>query len=110
MQILYTYKECMDPIFIEGTEGTMRVLLVFREDGDTFVYYCSDVTHQVFINRIISTRLLGFTLSNFARIEDDEQFQRFQDYIETHYNYNGQHMTDKIDGHDRGGLVVGRDV
>lgn len=109
MKILYTYVEGMDPIYIEGTNQTQRVLIVFTDNDKRYVYYCNDATSQVFLNEIISSTLLGFTLSNFKRIEDDEQFNNYIQHIRNNYNYSGEHLEAKIDGHDRGGLVLGRD-
>lgn len=106
MKVIYTYKEKTEPIYIEGSNGVQRVLIVFKDDGRTFVYYCDDYIRQTFLNEIISTSLLGFTINNFKRIESDEQFNRYIQYISDNYNYSGEHIEEKIDGHDQGGAVV----
>ena len=106
MKILYTYKEGTEPIYVNGSNGVQRVLIVFKDDNRTYVYYCDDYLRQMFLNEIISTYLMGFDLANFRRIDNDEQFNRYLQYITDNYNYSGQHIGEKIDGHDQGGAVV----
>ena len=99
MKILYTYKEGTEPIYVNGSNGVQRVLIVFKDDNRTYVYYCDDYLRQMFLNEIISTSLMGFDLANFRRIDNDEQFNRYLQYITDNYNYSGQHIGEKIDGH-----------
>ena len=106
MKIVYTYTEGTEPIYVDGSNGVQRVLIVFKDNDQTFVYYCDDYLRQMFLNEIISTSLLGFSVSNFKRIEDDDQFNRYLEYISNNYNYSGEHINEKIDGHDQGGAVV----
>lgn len=106
MNVVYTYKDGTEPIYIEKSEGTQRVLIVFKDDDRTFVYYCDDYTRQVFLNEIISTSMLGFTIENFKRIDNDEQFDRYLKFIDDNYNYSGKHIGERIDGHSQGGAVV----
>lgn len=100
MKVVYTYKEGTKPIYVEGTEGTRRVLIVFKDGLKTVVYYCDDLNSQVFINEVISPTMLGFTMSNFKRIESDEEFRTYSKYITDNYNYSGEHITEKTDGND----------
>lgn len=109
MKVVYTYTEGMEPIYIDKSNGTQRVLIVFKDSDKTFVYYCDDSTSQVFLNEIISTTMLGFTLDNFKRIDDDDQFDRYLTYIKNNYNYSGEHLSEKITGHDIGNLVPGHE-
>lgn len=107
MKVVYTYTEGTEPIYINGSNGVQRVLIVFKDNDRTFVYFCDDYHREVYLNEIISTRLsIGFDLSNFKRIENDSEFYSYLSFIENNYNYNGKHINEKIDGHDLGGPVI----
>ena len=47
MKILYTYKEGTEPIYVNGSNGVQRVLIVFKDDNRTYVYYCDDALQRV---------------------------------------------------------------
>lgn len=107
MKVVYTYTEGTEPLYINGSSGVQRVLIVFKDEGKTFVYYCDDYTRKMYLNEILSTRLaIGFSLDNFKKIEDEEQFDRYIDYIQNNYNYSGSHIHEVVDGHDQGGAIV----
>lgn len=107
MIVEYTYTDGSDPIYINNSNGVQRVLILFKDDGRTFVYYCDDYYRTVHLNEIIDrSSKLGFHLDNFKKIESDIEFYYYVDWISRNYNYSGEHIYEKITGHDQGGAVV----
>lgn len=108
MKVLYTYKTKTNPVYIEGSNNSQRVLIVFQDGSDLFVYYADDYLRHTYLNKIIKSNLLSEVLhmDNLVRIESDEQFNSYIEWIENNYNYNGIHIDEKITGHDLGGAVL----
>lgn len=107
MKVEYTYTEGSTPLYVNNSRGVQRVLIVFKDDGRSFVYYCDDYYRTVHLNEIIDTQSkLGFDLENFKKIESDIEFYYYLDWISRNYNYSGEHVSEKITGHDLGGSVV----
>lgn len=107
MKVVYTYKEGTDPLCINKSKGVQRVLIVFKDDDRTFVYYCDDYYRTVHLNEIIDTKSnLGFDLDNFKKVDSDIEFYYYLDWISRNYNYSGEHVSEKISGHDLGGAVI----
>lgn len=107
MKIIYTYKTNSNPIFIQGGAGVQRLLLSFKDGNNFFVYFCDDYLRHTYLNKVINPNLTEpYINSNFKRIELDSEFYYYINFIEKNYNYNGQHLEEKIDGHDLGGAVL----
>lgn len=107
MKIIYTYKTNSNPIFIEGGQGVQRLLLAFKDGSNFFVYFCDDYLRHTYLNKIINPSLSNpYNITNFKKIELDQEFYYYLNIIEKNYNYNGQHLEEKIDGHDIGGPVL----
>lgn len=108
MKVLYTYKTKTPPIYIEGSNNTQRVLILFQDGSNLFVYYADDYLRHTYLNRVSKNSLLSEVLhmNNLVRIESDEQFNTYIKWIENNYNYNGIHINEKITGHDLGGAVL----
>lgn len=104
MRVLYSYVEGSKPIYVDESNGAQRVILVLKSDLDTYVYYVDDYYRKSYINKILSTSLMGFTLKNFIKIESDEEFNFVNDWIHNNYNYDGSHIKEKVDGEDLGGI------
>lgn len=103
MKILYTYSKNSTPIYINGGAGTIRLLILFEDNSEQFVYYCDDYNSKSYINKIINPNSSDkFNLNNFKKIDDDSQFYTYDNMITNLYNYNGYHKEEKIDGHDLG--------
>lgn len=97
MKILYTYTNNVDPIYIDTTD--QKVLICFQDSGDNFIYYANDYTHMCYINRVVNINLQNWaTADNLEVIENDAQFDKYVSYINANYNYQGLHVTEKIDG------------
>ena len=58
MKVLYTYKTKTNPIYIEGSNNSQRILIVFQDGTDLFVYYVDDYLRHTYLNRIIKSNLL----------------------------------------------------
>ena len=107
MRVIYSYKEGMKPVYVSNTNGTRRVLLVIEDGSDYFVYYCDDHSRQSFINRIVNKFLIEiYDMTNFERIQSDEQFAYYDSWIANNYNYNAVHVDEKVDGADQGGPIL----
>lgn len=103
MKILYTYSKNSTPIYINGGAGVIRLLILFEDDSNQFVYYCDDYNSKSYINQIINPLASDkFNLTNFKKIENDAQFYTYDKMITDLYNYTGYHKDEKIDGHDIG--------
>lgn len=103
MKILYTYSKNSTPVYINGGAGNIRLLILFEDNSDQFVYYCDDYNSKSYINKIINPKASDkFNLNNFKKIENDDQFSIYDQIITNLYNYNGYHKGEKIDGHDIG--------
>lgn len=103
MKILYTYSKNSTPIYINGGAGVIRLLILFEDDSNQFVYYCDDYNSKSYINQIMNPLAVDkFNLTNFKKIENDNQFYTYDKMITDLYNYNGYHKDEKIDGHDIG--------
>lgn len=101
MKILYTYKTNTDPIFITNVASTAVVLAVFSDDFDEYVYYADLYNSKEYLNKIYNKFAIEkYSLLNFEVIKEDDQFNTYIKWIKDHYNYNGQHLTEKIDGND----------
>ena len=101
MKILYSYKTGEQEFFLPNTKENQKALLWFEDDGDWFLYYADSAVCQSFINRIVNrtyknTNLL-FNLDNLETIKDDEQFDRYHNWIQANYNYNGIHKGFEVD-------------
>lgn len=107
MKILYSYKEGITPVFLDKN-GIQRLLLMFQDSGNIFAYYCDDYLRNVYLNKVSKNSIIAETLSieNMSRIQSDEQFDYYINWINNNYNYNGQHISEKISGHDLGGPVL----
>ena len=68
MKILYSYISGIDPIFFK--EG-FRVLMTFKDDGNTFVFFVDDCNSSASIARVKSTRFAGYSMENMEAIEDE---------------------------------------
>lgn len=107
MKVTYSYKEGTQPLYISDSNGVQRILLTFKDNNNTYVYFCDDYLRHTYLNKIINTSLSDiYSNSNFSRIETDEEFYYYLSLIEKRYNYNGKHIEEKIDGHDLGGAVL----
>lgn len=107
MNILYSYKEGTTPVYISDGGGVQRVLLTFKDNNNIYVYFCDDYLRHTYLNKIINPLSANFySNANLARIDSDEEFYHYQDWISRNYNYNGTHVEEKIDGHDQGGAVL----
>ena len=107
MKVLYSYTNNAKIISIKESNGVQRVLLVFKDNNDSFVYFCDDYLRTTYLNKIINPTLAEpFCISNFKRIDTDEEFFHYTKLIENSYNYNGVHLEEKITGHDQGGAVL----
>lgn len=108
MKVIYTYKSKTNPIYIEGSNNTQRVLIVFQDGMDLFVYYSDDYLRHVYLNKVIKSHTLSEVLhmDHLVRIESDDQFNSYINWIKNNYNYDGVHIDEKINGHDLGGSVL----
>lgn len=108
MKVLYSYTEKRDPVYISDSNGVQRVLLIFQDSGKIYVYFCDDYLRHTYLNRLIKTQLGSEPIynKNLVRIESDEEFYFYLNWIESNYNYNGKHVEEKISGHDIGGPVL----
>lgn len=104
MKVAYTYVEGMEPLYIQDSQGLQRVLIVFNDLGNTYCYFCDDYYRNVYLNQVIDIKK-PLVHSNLKRIESNEAFNTYINYIESNYNYNGKHITEKTTGHDRGGAT-----
>ena len=52
MKVLYTYKTKTPPIYIEGSNNTQRVLILFQDGSNLFVYYADDYLRHTYLNRV----------------------------------------------------------
>jgi hypothetical protein len=107
MNVLYTYVDGKSPIYVNHANGTIRVLVVFQDDGSEFVHYCDDYLSKSFINRIINPMSKDkYSLSNFVQIHDDAQFKKYEFFIDSFYNYSGKHKDELILGKDQGAAPI----
>lgn len=97
MKILYSYISGIDPIFFK--EG-FRVLMTFKDDDDTFVFFADDSNSSASIARVKSTRFAGYSMDNMEAIENDEQFNTYIDWCQKNYNYTGRYMNGELIGND----------
>lgn len=102
MKIVYEKLSSSEDIYISESNQNQRLLVWFEDDFDWFVYYCDDLTSQVFINKIIDKGIKGgasalFSLSNFEVIKDTEQFDKYSEWITRNYNYSGIHKGNDLD-------------
>lgn len=100
MKVIYIKIQTADDVFIGGSQGNQRLLVWFEDNLDWYVYYCCDLTSQTYINRIINkmlTRDLLFSLDNFERIEDDEQFKKYSEWVNNKVNFAGLHKDVAMD-------------
>lgn len=101
MKTIYTYIPGSSPVYISNCNGNGRVLLIFSDNNEEFVYYCDDYNSKVYINRIKHPLAKDkFNLDNFEAIVDNAQFLLYETWIASLYNYNGHHLESKIDGND----------
>lgn len=105
MKIAYTYVEGMEPLYIQDGQGVQRVLIVFNDSGNTYCYFCDDYYRTIYINQIIDVSK-PLRLDNLKRIDNDEAFNTYRNYLESRYNYNGKYVSEKITGSDRGGATL----
>lgn len=105
MKVIYTYTDGAHPAFIEGSNNTLRILIVFYDNLNLYVYYCDDDSMSVYLNAVVKTSLVdqALNMSMLVKIESDEEFNHYIKWIENNYNYNGLHIKEKITGSDRGG-------
>ncbi len=77
-----------------------KVRIVFLDDNDTFVYYSDDVNCKTYINRIINPKKHPhmFYISNMETIKDDEQYSKYEAWINDESNFQGLRQNEKIDG------------
>ena len=61
MKVLYSYIAGIDPIFFK--EG-FRVLMTFKDDDNTFVFFVDDSNSNASIARVKSTRFAGYSMDN----------------------------------------------
>lgn len=107
MKVIYAYKENKQPIYIKDSKGVQRVLVVFTDSSDTYVYYVDDYLRNTYLNKIIDTKAVNvFDILNFTKIESDEQFYSYQSWITRNFNYDGKHVNEVITGHDQGGAIL----
>ena len=62
MKVLYTYKTKTPPIYIEGSNNTQRVLILFQDGSNLFVYYADDYLRHTYLNRVSKNSLLSEVL------------------------------------------------
>lgn len=107
MKVVYSYKEGMQPLYVDNSKGVQRVLIVLKHNHKTYVYYCDDYLRTMYLNEVIdSTSYLGFSLENFKKIDLDEEYYSVLQFISNNYNYSGEHVEETISGHDQGGAVL----
>ena len=97
MKVLYSYIAGIDPIF--SKEG-FRVLMTFKDDDNTFVFFVDDSNSNASIARVKSTRFAGYSMDNMEAIENDEQFNTYIDWVQKNYNYTGRYMHGELIGND----------
>ena len=101
MQVLYTYTNGTTPVYITEGAGVIRLLVLFKDQGDEFVYYCDDYLSKTFINRVKNPLAKDkFNVNNFEAIASDDQFNTYVKFIDNLYNYAGLHKGEQIQGND----------
>lgn len=101
MKVIYVDTNQNTDYYINGVP-TLKVRLVFRDDGDIFVYYTEDTEHKAYINRVLNHHLKPniFDIHNLLPIEDDEQYERYDKKIQDLFNYQAIHAGERVDGSD----------
>lgn len=101
MKVIYVDTKDNIDYFVNGVP-TMKVRLVFWDDKDLFVYYTEDTENTSYINRVFNKNLKPniFDLHNFLPIEDDIQYERYRDKINSLYNFQALHKDNRVDGSD----------
>ena len=108
MKIYYEATNQKDPLYLENSNNRCRVLLVFYDQGNLYVYYTDEVSRSVYINRIEKTSILdeALSLNHCKYIESDEEWSYYNNFIQDNYNFNGLHKDENIDAHKYGGAVL----
>ena len=101
MKVIYVDTNKNIDYYINGVK-TLKVRLVFRDDGDIFVYYTEDTENKAYINKVLNHHLKPniFNLHNLLPIEDEEQYNRYHNKIEDLFNYQATKMGERVDGSD----------
>lgn len=108
MKIYYEATNQKDPLYLENSNNRCRVLLVFYDQGNLYVYYTDELLRCVFINRVVKVSVLdeALSLDHCKYIESDEEWSYYNTFIENNYNFNGLHQDENIDAHKYGGAVL----
>lgn len=101
MKVIYVDTKKNIDYYINGSTN-LKVRLVFRDDGDIFVYYTEDTENMAYINRVFNHHLKPniFDYYNLLPIEDDEQYNRYNAIIEDLYNFQATKAFERVDGSD----------
>lgn len=77
-----------------------QVRIVFVDDGNTFIYYSDDANSKTYINRVRDVRKSPhmFYISNMDMIEDDEQYSKYESWINDQSNFQALKKDEKING------------
>ena len=108
MKIYYEATNQKDPLYLENSNNRCRVLLVFYDQGNLYVYYTDELLRCIFLNRVIKVSVLdeALSLDHCKYIESDEEWSYYNTFIENNYNFNGLHQDENIDAHKYGGAVL----
>ena len=101
MKVIYVDTNKNIDYFVNGSQN-LKVRLVFRDDGDIFVYYTEDTENKAYINKVFNHHLKPniFDLHNFLVIEDDDQYERYEKKIEDLFNFQATKAGERVDGSD----------
>lgn len=101
MKIIYVDTLKNIDIFTEDNPYC-KIRVIFKDDGNLFVYYSDDVNSKTYINRIINTKKHPhiFYIANMDTIESEEQYNLYDSKIQELYNFQGLVSDQKIDGNE----------
>ena len=99
MKVLYSYTGNNERVIVKNAINA-HVLLVIKDSSNYYVYYAEEYAAKVYLNKIrdMGFKPNPFDLLNFIKIELDEEFFYYLNFIEKNYNYNGKHIEEKVTG------------
>lgn len=103
MNILYSYlksKKNTPKKYVFENQNIQQVLLIFEDQGDTFVFYSDDITKTVHLNKIKNINIKPIfklcSIENFEELSQQE-FDYYYNFIHNNYNYQGIHKGVDLD-------------
>ena len=101
MKILYNATKTKQAIPISTGNGTQFVLLWFEDGNDWFVYFCDTSSSKTYIHRLVNKFAISSEelFSGFnMEVLSDEQYDYYEEWINNHFNYQGLHKGEELDG------------